>query len=80
MSSQKRRQHRQIWYVNDGVMLRRKFMQLKRIQAMKESTQGLNNYLGIKITSSEMFVKNKNKKGKFGRRDLPIINQTMLVD
>ena len=52
-------QNRQIWDVNDGVMLRRKDIQLKRLQAMKESTPGLNDDLVITIASAEFFVKNK---------------------
>ena len=55
----KRRQDRQIWDVNDGVMLQHKALQIKRIQAIKESTLGINNDLGITITSSEIFVKKK---------------------
>ena len=45
----------QIWDVNDGVRLRRKAMQLKQIQAIKESIPGLNDDLGIKMFFIEMF-------------------------
>ena len=55
----KRGQDRQIWYVNDGVMLRWRYMQIKRLQAMKESTPGLYNDLGVKITSAGNFVRKK---------------------
>ena len=34
----KKRQDRQIWDANDGVMVKQKDMQIKRLQAMKEST------------------------------------------
>ena len=51
---EKRRQDRQIWYGNYGVMFQRKYMQLKRLQAMKESNPGLNNDLGITIVFTEL--------------------------
>ena len=43
-----------MWYGNDGVMFQRKYMQLKRLQAMKESNPGLNNDLGITIVFTEL--------------------------
>ena len=46
----KRRQYRQIWCVNNCVMLQFNYMQLKRLEAMKDSTPGLNNDLVITIT------------------------------
>ena len=76
----KMREDRQIWDVNVGLMLRHKAMQLKRLQATKESTSGLNNDLGITMTSDEILLRRKKNKGKVGRRDLPIINQKMHVD
>ena len=39
-------------------------MQLKQLQAMKESAPEMNNYLGITITSAERFVKKKKEEGK----------------
>ena len=39
-------------------------MQIKRLQAMKESTPGLNDDLVVTISSAEIFVKKKKKKGK----------------
>ena len=55
----KRRQNRQIWDANDGVTLRRKAMQIKWLQDVKESTPRLNDDLGITIGSAEHFVKKK---------------------
>ena len=69
-------QNRQIWYVSDGVMLRRKSMQINRVQSMKESTPVINDYFVITIASGETIVKKKKeKKNKIGRRYFPIINQ-----
>ena len=77
----KRWQNRKIWDVNDGVMLRRKAMQLKQLQAMKESTLGINYDPVIKIALAEKSVKKKKrKKGGIDRRGIPIINQEMHVD
>ena len=45
-------------------MLRYKVMQIKQIQAKKESTPGLNNNPGITITLDESIVNIKKKKGK----------------
>ena len=53
------RQNLQIWDVDDGVMLQRKYMQIKQLQAMKESTLGLNDNIGITIALAENFVKKK---------------------
>ena len=55
----KKRQDRQIWDANDGVTLRRKAMQIKWLQDVKESTPRLNDDLGITIGSAEHFVKKK---------------------
>ena len=74
------RQNRQIWDVNDGVMLQHKSMQIKQPQATKESTLGLNDNIVITITLAEKFVKKKNKKEKICRRNILIINQEMHVD
>ena len=55
----KRQQNCQIWYFDDVVMLRRKSMQIKRLQATKESTPVLNDDLVITIALAENFVKKK---------------------
>ena len=55
-------QNRQIWYVSDGVMLRRKSMQINRVQSMKESTPVINDYFVITIASGETIVKKKKEK------------------
>ena len=68
---EKRRQNRQIWYVNDGVMLQCKAMQLKHLQATKDSNQGLNDYFVITISLVEIFLKKKKKKGKNWRKIYP---------
>ena len=47
----KRWQDCKIWDVNDDVMLRCKYIQINWLQAMKESNPGLNNDIGITITS-----------------------------
>ena len=39
-------------------------MQLNQIQAMKESTPGIKNDLGMKITLAEMFVRKKKEEKK----------------
>ena len=64
-------QNRQIWDVNDGLMLRRKSIQLKRLQAMKESTPGLNDNIGITIALAEKKLKKKKKKGKIWQKRSP---------
>ena len=48
-----------MWDVNYGAMLRHKDIQINRLQAIKESTPGLNNYIGIKTTLPKHFTKNK---------------------
>ena len=60
----KRRQNRQIWDANDGVTLRRKAMQIKWLQDVKESTPRLNDDLGIIISCPENFVKEKKNREK----------------
>ena len=45
---------------------------------MKESTPGLNNYIGITITLDGSFM--KKKKEKIVRWFLPIINQTVHIN
>ena len=57
------RQNRQIWDVNDGIILRHKAMQIKQIQAMKESTLGINYDLVITIASDEKLRRRGKKKG-----------------
>ena len=57
-------QKRQIWDVNDDVMLRRKAMQIKRLHATKESTPGIKYGLLITIPLAENFVKNKKEESK----------------
>ena len=64
-------QNRQIWDVNDGLMLRRKYIQLKRLQAMKESNPGLNDNIGITIALAEKKLKKKKKKGKIWQKRSP---------
>ena len=58
----KKRQDRQIWDANDGVMVQQNDMQIKRLQAMKESTPGINNNIGITITLDETFVNNNKEE------------------
>ena len=55
----KRWQNHKIWYVNDGVMLRCKSMQLKRLWDIKDSTQGVNDDIVITISSVENVAKKK---------------------
>ena len=69
-----------MWDVNDGAILQQKHMQLKQLQATKEWTRVLNEYPVITIALAEKLWRRKKKKGKVGRRDLPIINQEMHVD
>ena len=63
-------QDRQIWDVNGGVMLQHKSMQLKRLQATKQSTPGLNNDIGITNTSAGNSVKNKKEERKILAEDI----------
>ena len=58
----KRQQNRKIWDVHDGIILRRKAMHIKRLQATKYSTPGLNDDLVITISLSENFVKKKKEE------------------
>ena len=67
----KRRQDRQILDVDDGIRLLRKAIHINRIHSMKDSTPGINIYLGITINSAGNFVKKKNKKGKFCQKRSP---------
>ena len=60
----KSRQDRQIWDVNDGVILRLKYVQIKWVQAMKESTPGINNCLGATITLDGIFSNKKKEESK----------------
>ena len=74
-------QNCQIWDVNDGVMLQRKYMHLNWLQVTKYSTPGLNYDILITISLDEKFLKKKKEeRKKIGIRDLPIINQEMHVD
>ena len=57
-------QKRQIWDVNDDVMLRHKAMQIKRLHSTKESTPGIKYGLLITIPLVENFVKNKKEESK----------------
>ena len=50
---EKNLQDHQIWDINDGFMLPHKYIQIKQIRAMKESTPGLNNDIGITINLAE---------------------------
>ena len=50
----KRFQDRQIWDINDGVILQQISMQITWLQDMKDSTTLLNNDLGITITLAEI--------------------------
>ena len=50
----KRFQDRQIWNINDGVILQQISMQITWLQDMKDSTTLLNNDLGITITLAEI--------------------------
>ena len=67
----KRRQNHQRWDINDGVMLQRKYIQIKRLQDMQESTMGLNDGLGITITSAENFARKKKEENKFFQKIFP---------
>ena len=67
----KRRQNHQRWDINDGVMLQRKYIQIKRLQDMQESTMGLNDGLGITITSAENFARKKKEENKCFQKIFP---------
>ena len=67
----KRRQNHQRWDINDGVMLQRKYIQIKRLQDMQESTMGLNDGLDIKITSAEHFARKKKEENKNFQKRFP---------
>ena len=70
-----------IWYVNDGVMLQRKSIQKNQIQAMKESTPGLNDYIGITINLAETFVNKKIRKETFAEdTSLLLTRKCTLID
>ena len=78
-SSQK---NRQIWDVNDGVTLRHKAMQIKRLQTMKTTTPRLNNDFGITIDSTESFVKKKKLEREILAEEISqlIIRRSMLIE
>ena len=67
----KRWQNFQIWDVNDGVMLRRKAMQINRLQVTKESTPELNYDLVITLALAKKDFKKKKEERKFFQKRSP---------
>ena len=55
---EKNPQDHQIWDINDGVILPHKYIQIKQLRAMKESTPGINNDIGITINLAKNFARN----------------------